>query len=184
MKMKWFIVQFSRVFTIAALLLSTATAFLPNIVHADTNSDATSYCSSIGYDTSTPTEKTADDSCIGGYVSATNGGQSESHACHGANSSDCKAGWNGVDPALNCTSNNCNLVQEYVVPTINLLSAAFGLIAVISLLLGAINYITSEGDPQKVSRAKVRIRNTIFAVVAFMFLYAFLNFLIPGGIFQ
>jgi hypothetical protein len=89
-----------------------------------------------------------------------------------------------TDTAISCTSNNCDLVQEYVVPTINLLSAAFGLVAVISLILGAINYITSEGDPQKVSRAKVRIRNTIFAIVSFMFLYAFLNFLVPGGIFQ
>jgi hypothetical protein len=89
-----------------------------------------------------------------------------------------------TDPAISCTSNNCNLIDEYVVPTINLLSAAFGLIAVISLILGGINYTTSEGDPQKVSRAKLRIRNTIFAVVSFLFLYAFLNFLIPGGIFQ
>jgi len=88
------------------------------------------------------------------------------------------------DTAIDCSSSNCNLIQEYVVPTINLLSVAFGLIAVISLLLGAINYIASEGDPQKVSRAKMRIRNTIFSIVAFMFLYAFLNFLIPGGIFQ
>jgi hypothetical protein len=93
---------------------------------------------------------------------------------------------NCTDPAITCTSNSsyCNLIKEYVVPTINLLSVAFGLIAVISLLLGAINYITSEGDPQKVSRAKMRIRNTIFSVVAFMFLYSFLNFLIPGGIFK
>jgi hypothetical protein len=93
---------------------------------------------------------------------------------------------NCADPAISCNSNSshCNLIQEYVVPTINLLSVAFGLIAVISLLLGAINYITSEGDPQKVSRAKVRIRNTVFSIVAFMFLYAFLNFLIPGGIFK
>jgi hypothetical protein len=89
-----------------------------------------------------------------------------------------------TDPAISCTSNNCNLEDEYVIPIINLLSASFGVIAVISLILGGINYTTSEGDPQKISRAKVRIRNTIIAVVAYMFLYAFLNFLIPGGIFQ
>lgn len=89
---------------------------------------------------------------------------------------------NCSDSAISCTSSNCNLIQEYVVPTINLLGASFGLIAVISLIFGAINYITSEGDPQKVSKAKLRIRNTIFAIVSFMFLYAFLNFLVPGGI--
>jgi hypothetical protein len=94
-----------------------------------------------------------------------------------------------TDPAISqplpgCASSNsnCNLIQEYVVPTINLLGAAFGLVAVISLIMGGINYTTSEGDPQKVSRAKIRIRNTIFSIVAFLFLYAFLNFLIPGGV--
>jgi hypothetical protein len=88
-----------------------------------------------------------------------------------------------TDPATKCSTSDCGLIQEFVTPTINLLAAAFGLIAVISIILGGINYTTSEGDPQKVSKAKVRLRNTIFAIVSFLFLYAFLNFLIPGGIF-
>jgi hypothetical protein len=109
-------------------------------------------------------------------------GSSCNTSCDQAQDSKC------TDPAISqplpgCSNSNsnCNLIQEYVVPTINLLGATFGLIAVISLILGGINYTTSEGDPQKVSRAKIRIRNTIFAIVAFLFLYAFLNFLIPGG---
>jgi hypothetical protein len=89
-----------------------------------------------------------------------------------------------VDPAIQCTASNCDLIHKYLAPTINLLSAAFGVIAIISLILGGMNYTTSEGDPQKVSRAKLRIRNTIFAVVAYIFLFAFLQFLIPGGIFK
>jgi hypothetical protein len=88
-----------------------------------------------------------------------------------------------TDPATNCSSSDCGLIQEFVTPAINLLAAAFGLIAVISIILGGFNYTTSEGDPQKVSKAKMRLRNTIFAIVSFLFLYAFLNFLIPGGIF-
>lgn len=88
------------------------------------------------------------------------------------------------DPAISCTSGNCDLITEYLAPAINVFSASFAVIAVISLILGGINYTTSEGDPQKVARAKVRIRNTIFAVVAYMFLYAFLQFLVPGGIFK
>ncbi|MGZ6005339.1 MAG: pilin [Candidatus Saccharimonadales bacterium] len=87
-----------------------------------------------------------------------------------------------TDPALNCDA-NCDFIAKYVNPGINLLTASFGLIAVISLIIGGINYSTSEGDPQKTSRAKKRILNTIVAVVAYLFLYAFLNFLIPGGLF-
>ena len=88
------------------------------------------------------------------------------------------------DPSISCSADNCDLISKYLGPAINVFSAAFAVIAVISLILGGINYTTSEGDPQKVARAKVRIRNTIFAVVAYIFLYAFLQFLVPGGIFK
>jgi hypothetical protein len=88
-----------------------------------------------------------------------------------------------TDPGATCNRDGCDLVKKYVNPGINLLSIIFGLIAVISIILGGINYATSEDDPQKVSRAKDRIAKTVFAVVAYFFLYAFLQFLIPGGIF-
>ena len=88
------------------------------------------------------------------------------------------------DSAIQCDQGNCDLIAKYVNPILNVLTVAFGLIAVISLILGGIMYITSEGDPQKASRAKTRIFNTIVAVVAYMFLYAFLQFLIPGGAFR
>jgi hypothetical protein len=87
------------------------------------------------------------------------------------------------DPNAVCNRNQCDLIKKYVNPTINLLAVVFGLVAVISLIMGAINYMTSEGDPQKVSRAKQRIVNTVMAMLAFFFMYAFLQFLIPGGIF-
>ena len=57
----------------------------------------------------------------------------------------------------------------------------FGLIAVISIILGGIQYSASEGDPQKASKAKNRIVNTIFAIFAYALLYGFLQFLVPGG---
>jgi hypothetical protein len=87
------------------------------------------------------------------------------------------------DPNAVCNTKHCDLIKKYINPTINLLAICFGLIAVISLILGSINYITSEGDPQKVSHAKQRIANTVLAIFAFFFMYAFLQFLIPGGIF-
>jgi hypothetical protein len=90
----------------------------------------------------------------------------------------------GVDPAIKCDKNKCDLIKKYVNPTMNLLTVAFGLIAVISLIIGSINYTTSEGDPQKASKAKQRIFNTVVAVAAYMFLYGFLQFLIPGGVFN
>lgn len=89
-----------------------------------------------------------------------------------------------ADPNAKCDNDDCDFIKKFVNPAINTLSACFGVIAIISIILGGINYATSEGDPQKTSRAKNRIFNTIIAVIAYIFLYAFLQFLVPGGAFK
>lgn len=83
--------------------------------------------------------------------------------------------------AAACDSSHCDLIKTYVNPLINLLSAMFGLIAVASIIMGGIQYAASEGDPQKAAQAKSRIYNTLIAIFAYLFLYAFLQFLVPGG---
>jgi hypothetical protein len=85
--------------------------------------------------------------------------------------------------SASCNSSGCDLITEYLQPAINLLAGVVGIIVVISLIMGGIEYSTSEGDPQKSAKAKRRIANTLFALIAFFFLYAFLQFLVPGGIF-
>lgn len=87
--------------------------------------------------------------------------------------------------ASSCSaSSGCDLVGNYINPLINMLTVAFGLIAVISLILGGIQYTASEGDPQKSAKAKSRISNTIFAIIAYAVLYGLLQFLVPGGAFH
>lgn len=83
----------------------------------------------------------------------------------------------------NCASvNNCDLIQKYINPFINFLAALVGVAVVISIIIGGIQYGSSAGDPAKVSAAKNRVRNAIIALLTFLFLYALLNFLIPGGL--
>lgn len=90
-----------------------------------------------------------------------------------------------ADPNAKCNlANGCDLVAKYVNPTIRLLTYVFALIATISIIMGGIQYAASTGDPQKVTAAKKRITNTIIAIVAYFFLYGFLQFLVPGGIFN
>lgn len=76
----------------------------------------------------------------------------------------------------------CDLITDYVKPTINLLVAVVGIGAVISIIVGGIQYSSSGGNPQKSSAAKDRIRNSVIGLLAFLFLYAMLNFLVPGGV--
>lgn len=93
-------------------------------------------------------------------------------------------GNNCADAALTCTKDDCDLIKKYLNPAINTFTVAFGLVAVASLIYGAITFSSSEGDPQKTAKAKDRIGKTIFAVITYMFLYSFLQFLIPGGAFH
>lgn len=85
----------------------------------------------------------------------------------------------------NCSidSGKCDLVAKYLNPLINLLAGLVGVAAVISLIIGGIQYTTSGGDPQKVTKAKNRIGMTVIALLGFFFLFGFLQFLIPGGLF-
>ena len=83
----------------------------------------------------------------------------------------------------NCADiSQCDFIANYVDPFINFGAAGIGLAVAISLTIGAVQYGSSGGDPQRVTAAKNRIRNSIIALLAFLFLYAMLNFLIPGGL--
>lgn len=81
-----------------------------------------------------------------------------------------------------CSESSCDLIKTYLDPAISLLSALVGVACVVSLISAGIQYTTAGGDAQKTARAKSRIVNTIVAFLAFTFLWAFLEFLIPGGV--
>lgn len=88
------------------------------------------------------------------------------------------------DPAAKqCSGGDCSgLINKYVNPFIRLLGALIGIIVVISLVVGGIQYSASSGDPGKISAAKQRITNSLIALLAYFFLFFFLQWLIPGGI--
>jgi hypothetical protein len=65
---------------------------------------------------------------------------------------------------------------------IKFLSGAIGLVIVLMIVIGGVQYITSAGDPGAVKAAKGRIVNAIVALILFILMFAILNFIIPGGI--
>lgn len=90
---------------------------------------------------------------------------------------------NDADPALaKSSSQGANdIINKYINPLILLLSICFGIFVVIGLIIGGIQYSSSAGDPQKVANAKGRIMKVIVALIAYIFLYAFLRFILPTG---
>ncbi len=92
------------------------------------------------------------------------------------------------DPAAankTCAADShCKAIYTYLDDAVNLLSALVGVVAVAMIIYGGIEFSSSGGDPQRVASAKSHITNAIIALVAFLFLWAFLNFIIPGGLFN
>jgi hypothetical protein len=81
------------------------------------------------------------------------------------------------------TAKDCNIVQKYVNPAIRALELLVGIAVVAGIIMGAIRYMMSAGEPQKAQQAKELIRNSVIALLAYLFLYAMLRFLFPGDYF-
>lgn len=76
---------------------------------------------------------------------------------------------------------NC-IYQKYINPLIRFVSAIAGVAVVISIVIAGIQYSMAGGDPGKVAAAKQRITQSIIALLAFIFLLSFLQWLTPGGL--
>lgn len=92
-----------------------------------------------------------------------------------------------TDPACpaarNCQALNsgCNVVAKYLNPLITVVTILAGLAIVTGIIIGGIQYASSGGDPQKAATGKKHIKMSVVALIGLLFMYAFLNFLIPGG---
>lgn len=75
-----------------------------------------------------------------------------------------------------------NLVKKYLDPLVKLLSGLVAIFVAASIAVGGIQYSSSTGDPAKVAKAKKRIGEAVFALLAYLFMFAFLQWLVPGGI--
>lgn len=74
------------------------------------------------------------------------------------------------------------ILKHIVAPIVGVLVALSGVLVVISIIIAGIQYSASGGDPSNVAAARKRIFNAVIALLSFMFLYAFVNWIIPGGI--
>lgn len=87
---------------------------------------------------------------------------------------DCK------DASIN--SSNCGIIK-YLLLFINGLSAIVGIVIVIVIIVGGIQYSAAGDNPQGTEAAKKRISSAIIALLLYIFTFAFLQWIVPGGIF-
>jgi hypothetical protein len=109
----------------------------------------------------------------------------------------CQGGSSNIPANINCSPTDpCDLpansgsalcsgvVKNYIDPVILFVGGGVGLVIVIMIVIGGIQFITSGGDPNHVAEAKKRIANALLALVAWILIYAFLNWIMPGGVFK
>lgn len=75
-----------------------------------------------------------------------------------------------------------NPIYDMLFAFVRLLSAGVGIALVIGMVIAGLMYTTSRGDPQATAKAIERIRAVITALLVYIFAYALLNYLVPGGL--
>lgn len=58
-----------------------------------------------------------------------------------------------------------------------------GVLAVFGFIIASIQYVAAQDNSQSVAAAKTRIVNIVYGIVIYMFMFALLQWLIPGGVF-
>ena len=67
---------------------------------------------------------------------------------------------------------------------INILTAGIGIVAVGGVVYGSILYTSAEGSAEQTKKARTIIANVMMGLLAYVLMYAFLNYIIPGGMFN
>jgi hypothetical protein len=73
-------------------------------------------------------------------------------------------------------------VQSYIDPVVAVLATMVAVFVVLSIVIAGIQYSAAADDSSKVAAAKGRIQKAIIALLAFLFLLAFVKYIIPGGL--
>lgn len=71
-------------------------------------------------------------------------------------------------------------LPEVVVNTINIMLYVAGVIAVIIIVIGALRFVTSEGDAASANKAKNSIAYALVGLVLAALSYALVNFILSG----
>ena len=74
-----------------------------------------------------------------------------------------------------CNANDINGIIQMI---INAIIFVIGIVAVVMIIIGGINYATSQGDPSKVKKGKDTILYGIIGLVVALLAYAIVNFVL------
>lgn len=136
------------------------------------------------------TDTTSTANCANGEVRSTTTGD----CAPLKKASDCSVGVDPKDPTQcaplgnGCNGNSAqtclknNKIVKDINTIVNFLAALIGIVVIGVIILGGVQYTLAGDNATATGAAKQRIINGLIALVAFIFTFAFLQWLIPGGI--
>ncbi len=79
---------------------------------------------------------------------------------------------------------NISPILDLAYAVIRFLSIGVGIVIAISVIMSGIQYSMSEGNAEVTQKAKSRIRSAILGLIIYVFTFAILQFMVPGGVFK
>ena len=152
-----------------------------------------------GYETTLPPGKTEAEVCANHQTGGYQGDSSESNvddpgsttleplqvnnpeannACGDENVAQVKTSFD-----FGCTGKG-NAIVDLAFAFFRFLTAGVGVMAIASIVLSGIQYSAAQGDPQMTQKALKRISSTVSALFLYMLIYALIEWLVPGGLFN
>ena len=64
------------------------------------------------------------------------------------------------------------------------MAGGVGAAVIIGIIFGGFMYMTSDGEEAKAKQGRQVIANSIIGAVLFLFMFAAVQFLVPGGVFN
>ena len=87
----------------------------------------------------------------------------------------------GVTTSINfgCGSGH-GVIIDFLLAIVRFLGELIGLVVILMIIIGGIQYIIAQGNPQGVAAAKGRITGAVTALVLYLLMFGILHFLLPG----
>lgn len=85
---------------------------------------------------------------------------------------------------IDCNTKGGNPVIGMMLQVVDFLAVGVGIAVVGGIIWGGMLYASSNGDSTKAKQGITAIVNAIIGLLVFMFTYAMINYLVPGGLFN
>ena len=76
-----------------------------------------------------------------------------------------------------------NPINDMLFAVLRFLITGVGIVVVAMVIVGGIQYTFSQGEPQNQAKARQRIMAALSALLLYVFTFAILQWLVPGGVF-